>query len=150
MRKQELEKKHNCTLGPTIAYPTLVAIPTFILSTSIFFSAAGLPAIASNPLLNEAFLLPHDATPVLPIAIGVLSLINLEVGTWGPKTVSTMSKTDAGEVQAAERKLKRNDEKPEVAPVTTHGIVSSFYRMWCLGRAAICVVLPSVSKKSSS
>lgn len=94
-------------------------------------------------------MLPYDATPVLPIAIGVVSLLNLEVGTWGPRTVKTMGKADAEEVQAAESKIKNNDETPSPVNISPHGIVTSFYRVFSLGRAAICVVLPSVSKKRS-
>ncbi|PVG03632.1 hypothetical protein CPB86DRAFT_779366 [Serendipita vermifera] len=145
LRHKELEKVHHCSPLSTILVPALFTIPAFIASTSIMYATARLPAIASNPTLNEMFLslAGQDTMPVLPIAIGVVGLLSVEVGTWSPRAMKAMESTNPKDAEAATKGSRGTDPKANTLEVQPSRIAVSFFRLLSVGRAVICVALPA-------
>jgi hypothetical protein len=108
------------------------------------YSTATLPQIAANPNINEMFISlavsGQDIVPALPIAIGVVSLLSLEVGTWSPKAIQSMRSA-----QLASAKQKGKNENLEIKP---NAIATGFFRFLSLVRVPICVALPGVRPRS--
>jgi hypothetical protein len=110
------------------------------------YATARLPAIASNPTLNEMFMaVSGQDMPVLPIAIGVIGLLSVEVGTWSPRGLKAMQSTNPKEAEAAAKGSKDTSPKENTLEVQPSRIAVSFFRLLSVGRAVICVALPAVS-----
>lgn len=83
LRSKELYKEHSCTPTPTALIPVVVQAPLFLLFSWVYREAAQIP----TPLDSESFLsltsLNHvDPTGFLPIALGIITLVNVESATW--------------------------------------------------------------------
>lgn len=129
--------------------PAVFTLPVFILATSIMYSTAALPQIAANPTLNEMFISMAasgmDIAPTLPIAIGVVSLLSLEVGTWGPRNLRSMRKIDPKDVQLVQPAGKPSTgaiSKQEALELKPNAIATGFFRFLSFVRVPICVALP--------
>ncbi|KAG8751453.1 hypothetical protein FRC14_007905, partial [Serendipita sp. 396] len=140
IRKKELEKQLKCTVIPTILVPTLFTLPAFVISTSIAYSVASAPEILSNIKLDEMFLLPfQEYPPILPFAIAVVGLLNVEIGTWSPKSLKSM-RDNVGEKEA--EVAPKPGQKEETLEVKPGAIAVSFYRAINVGRGVICLTIP--------
>ncbi|KII95093.1 hypothetical protein PLICRDRAFT_96703 [Plicaturopsis crispa FD-325 SS-3] len=83
LRSKELYKEQSCTPTPTALIPVVVQAPLFLLFSWVYREAAQIP----TPLDSESFLsltsLNHvDPTGFLPIALGIITLVNVESATW--------------------------------------------------------------------
>ena len=83
-----------------------------------------------------------DIVPALPIAIGVVSLLSLEVGTWGPRSMRSMQQMNTSDAQQAATPSSTVASKPEELELKPSAIATSFFRFLSLVRVPICVALP--------
>lgn len=82
-RQKQLYAKHSCSPWTTTFVPALTQLPLFVLGTATFSTLTSHP----SPLNDESFLiltsLAHpDPTGVLPVALGLLTLANVETAHW--------------------------------------------------------------------
>jgi mitochondrial inner membrane protein COX18 len=81
--RDELLRKHKCTTLPTVLVPTFTQIPLFVGLSVVFNRACQRP----TPLDSESFAtltsLAHtDPTMTFPVALGLLTLANVESAKW--------------------------------------------------------------------
>lgn len=78
-RYRQLTSQHSCSPLPTIILPPLIHIPLFITTTWMLRDAC-LTSPATSPLFLEGLTTP-DPTLVLPFAVGMLALLNVELNS---------------------------------------------------------------------
>lgn len=137
-RRNELFAEYRCQPMTTMAIPLLTQLPVFIGGSIVFAHVSQHP----TPLDSESFLtlstLVHpDPTAALPIALGFITLANVESSRW--------FMTD----QQREREAKVREWKEErIAKgervIEPQKIVKSALRLISVGRILIATMVPGV------
>jgi mitochondrial inner membrane protein COX18 len=137
-RRKELFAQHRCRPWLTMLIPPLTQLPVFV-GTSMFLSRLSQPPSAFDA---EAFLtltsLAHpDPTATLPIALGVITLANVESSRWFVSTEARVRE---------EKERKRVDEQRAQGRIVLEPrkIVQSGLRLLSVGRILIGAVVPGV------
>jgi hypothetical protein len=144
-RRKKLFTEHRCRPWLTMAIPPLTQLPLFV-GSSMFLSRLSQPPTAFD---SEAFLtltsLAHaDPTAALPIALGLITLANVESSSfrW---FVSAEAK------EGEEKEQRRIAEKRAQGHIVLEPrkIVQSGLRLLSVGRILIGAVVPGVSTSFS-
>ncbi|KAI0304222.1 hypothetical protein BC826DRAFT_982140 [Russula brevipes] len=102
-RRKELFAQHRCHPWPTMLIPPLTQLPLFV-GSSLFFSRLAQPPtpLDAETILTLTSLAHPDPAAVVPIALGLITLANVESSRWfiGPAAR-----------EQEEVKEKRNAEK---------------------------------------
>jgi inner membrane protein COX18 len=138
-RRKELFAEHRCRPWLTMAIPPLTQLPLFV-GSSMFLSRLSQPPTVFDA---EAFLtltsLAHaDPTAALPIALGLITLANVESSRWFV-SVEAKEREELEQRQTAE---KRAQGQIVLEP---QKIVRSGLRLLSVGRILIGAVVPGVS-----
>jgi hypothetical protein len=142
-RRKELFTKHRCHHWLTMAIAPLTQLPLFV-GSSMFLSR--LSQAPSSAFDAEAFLtltsLAHaDPTAALPIALGLVTLANVESSS----SLRWFGSAEAKERE--ERERRRVEEKRAQGHIVLEPrrIVQSALRLLSVGRILIGAVVPGVS-----
>jgi inner membrane protein COX18 len=143
-RRNELFAQHRCRPWLTMLIPPLTQLPVFV-GSSMFLSRLSQPPTAFD---SEAFLtltsLAHpDPTVALPIALGVITLANVESSRW-------FISAAAREREEAEQKRVAEQRAQGRIVLEPRKIVQSGLRLLSVGRILISAVVPGVRALSLS
>lgn len=138
-RRNELFALHRCRPWPTMLIPPLTQLPVFV-GSSMFLS--GLARAPSSAFDSEAFLtltsLAHpDPTAALPIALGVITLANVESVRW-------FVSAEVREREEAERKRVEERRAQGQLVLEPRKVMQSALRFLSVGRILIGAVVPGV------
>jgi len=136
-RRSELFAQHRCQPWLTMLIPPLTQLPVFVGSSMFLGRLSQQPNCAFD---SEAFLtltsLAHpDPTVVLPIALGMITLANVESSRWFI-SAAVREREDAEQKRIAEQWAQG---RPLLEP---HKIVQSSLRLLSVGRILIGAVVP--------
>jgi inner membrane protein COX18 len=140
--KQEQKKlvaEHNVSPIKTMAVPVLSQLPLFVLSTAVVYRMCQVP----TPLDSESFLsltsLSHvDPTGSIPIALGMLTFINVDSSSW----FASAEKLQRDEI-AQEKRMEQRQQGNVVA--LDSGRFKGFLRLTSVGRIVMGMIVPGVS-----
>ncbi|KAH8113238.1 hypothetical protein DFH11DRAFT_1600910 [Phellopilus nigrolimitatus] len=139
-RRRELFVAHSCAPMPTMLVPALTQLPLFVVSTALFSSLA----IRPTPLDDEAFLTltslaRPDSSGALPVALGLVTLANVETGGWfvGAERAARNAQIEEGIAKSA---AKRREEGVPVVP-RTKDVVQGALRILSVLRIVIGVMV---------
>lgn len=137
-RRNELFSNHRCRPWVTMLVPPLTQLPLFV-GSSMFISRLSQPPTVfdSESFLTLTSLAHADATVTLPIALGIITLANVESSRW---FISEAAK------EREELEQKRVSEKRAQGHVVLEPrkIVQSGLRILSVGRILIGAVVPGV------
>jgi len=140
-RRSELFALHRCRPWPTMLIPPLTQLPVFV-GSSVLLSRLSSQQPPSAAFDAEAFLtltsLAHaDPTAALPIALGVITLANVESSKW-------FVSAEAKEHEDAERRRVAEKRAGGQIVLEPRRIVQSGLRLLSVGRILIGAVVPGV------
>ncbi|TDL29551.1 hypothetical protein BD410DRAFT_779991 [Rickenella mellea] len=139
-RRKELCKQYNCSILPTALLPAATQLPVFVGQTLFFGHLCARP----TPFDFESFLtitsLSHpDPTAALPIALGLVSLANIETNQWF---------LDSAKLQRYEKSRKRLEEMRQkqiengrVPMPTTNEVIRTTLRILSILRIVVGVMV---------
>lgn len=141
-KRNELFRKYKCTPFATMLIPPLSQLPLFAITSVTLSHACQPPTI----LDSEAFLtitsLSHpDPTTALPIALGLISLANVESARWWVSDV-------AKERLEVVRRKKEEDEKNGVREIKPRDLIQGGLRALSVGRILLGAMVPGVIRVS--
>jgi mitochondrial inner membrane protein COX18 len=144
VRRNELYARHRCRPWLTMLIPPLTQLPVFV-GSSMFLSRLSQPPTAfdSESFLTLASLAHPDPTVALPIALGVITLANVESSRWFISTAAREQEEAAQKRVAEQRAQGRFVLEPRK-------IVQSGLRFLSVGRILISAVVPGVRALSLS
>lgn len=138
-RRKELFTEHRCRPFLTMAIPPLTQLPVFVGSSMLLSRLSQPPTVFDSEAFLTLTSLAHtDPTAALPIALGLITLVNVESSRW---FVSAEGK------EREEREQRRNAEKRARGDIVLEPqkIVQSALRVLSVGRILIGAVVPGVS-----
>ncbi|THH19991.1 hypothetical protein EW146_g1286 [Bondarzewia mesenterica] len=138
-RRKQLFSEHRCTPMLTMLLPPLTQLPLFA-GTSIMLSHTAQPPTVFD---SEAFLtltsLAHaDPTVALPIALGIITLANVESSRWFIS--DTARERDAAEAQRVAEKRAQGHLVLEPRKIVQSGL-----RVLSVGRILIGAMVPGAT-----
>jgi hypothetical protein len=140
-RRNELFAEHRCRPWLTMLIPPLTQLPLFV-GSSMFLSRLSQPpsVFDSESFLTLTSLSHADPTAALPIALGLITLANVESST------SSRWFASAEVREREELEEKRNAEKRARGDIVLQPqkIVQSALRMLSVGRILIGALVPGV------
>ncbi|THH11476.1 hypothetical protein EW145_g621 [Phellinidium pouzarii] len=140
IRRRELFATYSCSPMPTMLVPAITQLPLFVFSTTVSSSLAMRP----TPLDDETFLTltslaRPDSTGMLPIALGLITLANVETGGWfvGAERVARSARIEE------ERKTLDAQKREQGIPVIPHikDVVQGSLRLFSVLRIVIGVMV---------
>ena len=148
-KRKELFARHSCSPTATMLIPALSQLPLFIFSTAFFSSLATRP----TPLDDESFatltsLAKPDPTGVLPVALGLVTLGNVETAGWfiGAERAARNKEIESQREEANEKKrLKGLPVIPR-----TRDVIQSSLRMLSVLRIVFGVMVDGVCSHLSN
>ncbi|KIJ20251.1 hypothetical protein PAXINDRAFT_166359 [Paxillus involutus ATCC 200175] len=135
-RRKELFAEHHCRPGVTMAIPPLTQLPVFVGCSMVLSRLAQYP----TPFDSESFLtlstLAHpDPTATLPIALGFITLANVESSRW---FMTEQQRDRQLEVQKwKEERVARGETVLE-----PQKIIKSALRLVSVGRIIVATMVP--------
>ena len=137
-RRDELYKEHKCRPLTTMLLPPVSQLPLFVCTSMVLSRAAQAP----TPLDSESFLtltsLAHvDPTATLPIALGIITLANVESSHWFIGDAAKARLAAESEKNAA----TRAEGKIVIEP---RKIIQTALRIMSVGRIIISAMVPGV------
>ncbi|KAH9999268.1 membrane insertase OXA1/ALB3/YidC, partial [Russula vinacea] len=135
-RRKELFTEHRCRPFLTMAIPPLTQLPVFVGSSMLLSRLSQPPTVFDSEAFLTLTSLAHtDPTAALPIALGLITLVNVESSRW---FVSAEGK------EREEREQRRNAEKRARGDIVLEPqkIVQSALRVLSVGRILIGAVVP--------
>lgn len=140
-RRTELFAQHRCRPWLTMLIPPLTQLPLFV-GSSMFLSRLSQPpsAFDSESFLTLTSLSHADPTFALPIALGLITLANVESSS----SIRWFASAEAREREELEE--KRNAEKRAQGHIVLQPqrIVQSALRLLSVGRILIGALVPGV------
>lgn len=141
-RRKELFAEHRCQPMTTMAIPPLTQLPVFVGCSIVLAHISQHP----TPLDSESFLtlstLVHpDPTATLPIALGFITLANVESSSW-----FMTDQQREHEVNMEKRKEKKIAKGEKV--IEPQKIIKSALRLVSVGRILIATMVPGVKMLS--
>jgi inner membrane protein COX18 len=141
-RRKELYTEHRCHPWLTMAIPPLTQLPLFV-GSSMFLSRLSQPPSVFD---SEAFLtltsLAHaDPTAALPIALGLITLANVETSS----SLRWFATAEAKEREERERRRVAEKRAQGHVVLEPRRIVQTGLRLLSVGRILIGAVVPGVS-----
>lgn len=83
VHQQVLFKKFKCSPMPTMLVPAITQLPLFVASSIFFGHVAQRPSpLDAESFLTLSSLARPDPTGTLPIALGLITLANVETAQW--------------------------------------------------------------------
>ena len=144
-RLSELFAEHRCRPWLTMVIPPLTQLPVFV-GSSMFLARLSQPpnsAFDSEAFLTLTSLAHPDPTAVLPIALGMITLANVESSRWFI-SAAVREREDAEQERIAEQRAQgQNVLEPRK-------IVQSGLRLLSIGRILIGAVVPGVRARAAS
>ena len=138
-RQKELLRQHRCTPAATIAIPIVSQLPLFLgTSAALSHAARTAPGLESEAFLSLTSLASADPTATLPIALGLLTFINVESSRWFASAEALQREQAATERTAARRAAGELVLEP-------HKITQSALRGMSVARILIASLWPGVS-----
>lgn len=141
-RRKELFTKHRCHPWLTMAIAPLTQLPLFVGSSMLLSRLSQPPsAFDAESFLTLTSLAHADPTAALPIALGLVTLANVE-------SASSLRWFGSAEAKAREeRERRRVEEKRAQGHIVLEPrrIVQSALRLLSVGRILIGAVVPGVS-----
>jgi hypothetical protein len=138
-RRKELFTEHRCRPFLTMAIPPLTQLPMFVGSSMLLSRLSQPPTVFDSEAFFTLTSLAHtDPTATLPIALGLITLVNVESSRW---FVSVEGKERQEQEQ---RRIAEKRAKGEIV-LEPQKIVQSGLRLLSVGRILIGAVVPGVS-----
>ncbi|EIM88325.1 uncharacterized protein STEHIDRAFT_55480 [Stereum hirsutum FP-91666 SS1] len=135
-KRNELFRKYKCTPFATMLIPPLSQLPLFALTSVTLSHACQAPTILDSESFLTITSLSHpDPTTALPIALGLISLANVESAKWWVSDV-------ARERLEVERKKKEENEKRGVREIKPRELVQGALRALSVGRILLGALVP--------
>jgi inner membrane protein COX18 len=142
-RRKQLFSEYRCSPGLTIAIPIITQVPLFMGFSIVLNRLSQAP----TPFDSESFLtlstLAHaDPTATLPIALGLITLANVESSRW------FMTDTQR-ERQEKVQKWKEGRVARGETVIEPQKIIKSVLRLISVGRIVVATMVPGVSMSSA-
>jgi inner membrane protein COX18 len=140
-RRKELFAEHRCHPWLTMLIPPLTQLPLFVGSSMFLSRLSQSPTVFdSESFLTLASLSHADPTAALPIALGLITLANVESSS----SIRWFASAEARERKELEE--KRNAEKRARGDIVLQPqkIVQSALRLLSVGRILIGALVPGV------
>jgi inner membrane protein COX18 len=142
VHQKRLLAEHSATPWVTVLLPVAAQLPVFVLSTVVVARACA----PGSPRDAEAFLsltsLTHvDPTAALPIALGLVTLANVESSSWFASAAQAERARNTAEWAAARRARGEN-------VLETGKYIKSGLRLLSVGRILWAATVPGVSRAS--
>ncbi|KAF9247303.1 60Kd inner membrane protein-domain-containing protein [Melanogaster broomeanus] len=135
-RRKELFAEYRCRPGVTMAIPPLTQLPIFVGCSMILSHLSRYPTpFDSEPFLTLSTLAHPDPTATLPIALGLITLANVESSAW---FMTDQQRERQLKVQAwKEKKVARGETVLE-----PQKIIKSVLRLASIGRIIVATMVP--------
>lgn len=143
VHRKELLKKHHCTTAATMAIPIISQIPLFVTSTMFFSHIAHRP----TPLDDESFwaltsMARPDPTATIPIALGLVTLANVETSHW---FVGEEKRERTRVAQEAKERREKELESQGNLRLQPRSIIQGGLRVFSVARIIIGTMVDGVS-----
>jgi inner membrane protein COX18 len=140
-RRNELYAEHRCHPWLTMLIPPLTQLPLFV-GSSMFLSRLSQPPTVfdSESFLTLTSLSHADPTAALPIALGLITLMNVESSS----SIRWFASAEAREREELEEKRTAEKRAQGDIVLRPQKIVQSALRLLSVGRILIGALVPGV------
>ncbi|PCH41093.1 hypothetical protein WOLCODRAFT_118223 [Wolfiporia cocos MD-104 SS10] len=136
VRQKELLALHHASPLPTMAIPPATQLPIFVVSTMVLANTSQPPSVLdSESFLTITSLTHSDPTATLPIALGLVTLVNVETSRWFVSAAATAREKQVAQ-WVAERRAKGE------AVVEPRKVMQTSLRILSVARILVAVAVP--------
>ena len=150
----DLCRENKCRQWPTALIPPLVQLPPFLLVSYMLRDLC----VSDSSFATEAFLMlsklaAPDETFALPIAVGLLTMANVEINAWFSKNVrggSGSRTATAQEVEVATKAPEGQSAVQQSSKINLSDTLRGVMRALAVGRIIFTALAPGVCDKTPS